>query len=30
MKNKYKKIAKEILGLAGLQIDGSDLWDIKV
>lgn len=30
MRNKYEKIAKEILGFAGVQIDGSNPWDIRV
>ena len=30
MKNKYKIIAEEILELAGVQIDGSHPWDIRV
>jgi cyclopropane-fatty-acyl-phospholipid synthase len=30
MKNKYKKIAEEILGLAGVEINGINPWDIQV
>ncbi|HEX7585086.1 MAG TPA: cyclopropane fatty acyl phospholipid synthase [Prolixibacteraceae bacterium] len=30
MKNKYKEIAEEILGFAGVQINGSNPWDIQV
>ena len=30
MKNKYRKIAKKILDLAGVQINGSNPWDIQV
>ncbi len=30
MKNTYKKITEEILGLAGVKINGSDPWDIQV
>ncbi|HZL09298.1 MAG TPA: cyclopropane fatty acyl phospholipid synthase [Prolixibacteraceae bacterium] len=30
MKNNYGKLAKEILGFAGIQIDGSHPWDIQV
>jgi len=30
MRNKYKKIAEEILTLAGVQINGSNPWDIQV
>lgn len=30
MDNKYEKTAKAILALAGVQIDGSNPWDIKV
>jgi len=30
MKNIYKKITEEILGLAGVKINGSDPWDIQV
>ena len=30
MKNKYKQIAEEILGLAGVKINGSNPWDIQV
>src|ERR1035437_1089244 len=30
MKNTYKKITEEILGLAGVKINGNDPWDIQV
>jgi cyclopropane-fatty-acyl-phospholipid synthase len=30
MKNNYKKLAEDILGLAGIKINGSDPWDIQV
>lgn len=30
MINKYKKITADLFGLAGVQIDGSNPWDIKV
>jgi cyclopropane-fatty-acyl-phospholipid synthase len=30
MNNKYEKITAEILGLAGVQIDGTNPWDIRV
>jgi cyclopropane-fatty-acyl-phospholipid synthase len=30
MRNKYKEITEEIFGLAGLQIDGSNPWDIQI
>jgi len=30
MINKYKKITAELFGLAGVQIDGSNPWDIRV
>jgi cyclopropane-fatty-acyl-phospholipid synthase len=30
MKDKYKKIAEEILGLAGVEINGINPWDIQV
>lgn len=30
MDNKYRKITEEILGLAGIKINGSNPWDIKV
>jgi len=30
MNNKYENIVKEILGFAGVQIDGSNPWDIQV
>jgi cyclopropane-fatty-acyl-phospholipid synthase len=28
--NKYEKIAKEILGMAGVEINGSNPWDIRI
>lgn len=30
MKNKYKELAEEILELAGVQINGSNPWDIRI
>jgi cyclopropane-fatty-acyl-phospholipid synthase len=30
MKNKFKKITEEILGLAGMKINGSNPWDIHI
>jgi len=30
MENKYQKVAKEILELAGIQINGSNPWDIQI
>ncbi len=30
MRNNYKKLTEEILGLAGIKINGSDPWDIQV
>ncbi len=30
MNNKYEKLAAEILGIAGIQINGSNPWDIQV